>query len=449
MKKNLLILLILSGLILGVGFAFLPVKISLLLLAGIIAVVVLLMDYQRVTYVVGLYPILYALTLNSPIASIWDELLIIFCIMVWFFKWFVHRKESPYNWTPIEFPMIAMFVIGFFLLYTSEPPLSLALDGLRAVVEYMLFFFIVVQLLRSETGAKRLIYVLVFSGAYMGFVGIYQYFTNVETPAGWMDKVEIKSAPRVFSIIGNPNALGALMVLLIPLALSLVLSEPKWIKKIVFAVSAASMTLCLVFTGSRSSWIGFAAALIIYSILSKNTKILVGLAVSAALVYATVPSVQERIGYMLTDEYIKSSNRDGRIIRWARAIKVFYEYPWFGIGLGRFGGAVASINKVRGTFYIDNYYLKILVEMGIFGFIAFINLLYNSLVWPLRAIGKVKDGISKGIVQSGFSALCGVLVTNVVLNNFDAPSVATYYWVVVAVIVYLGFVNKNADKKVL
>ena len=54
-----------------------------------------------------------------------------------------------------------------------------------------------------------------------------------------------------------------------------------------------------------------------------------------------------------------------------------------GFGLGRFGGAVAMQNQVIeesetfSYFYMDNYYLKTLVEMGYIGLFFYLLLLFG------------------------------------------------------------------------
>ncbi|MHB8062556.1 MAG: O-antigen ligase family protein, partial [Ruminiclostridium sp.] len=194
---------------------------------------------------------------------------------------------------------------------------------------------------------------------------------------------------------------------------------------------------------SRSSWIALSCAIIIYGILSKNYRLIVALAVAAILAYSFVSSVQDRINYMLDPAYIASSFKGGRFARWPKALELFYNNLLFGVGFGQFGGSVATINKLRGAFYVDNYYIKSAVEMGIFGLGTFLIAVYNGVIWSLRAAHRVEDNVSKGIIQSGFGAMIGILITNIVLNNFDAPSVTTYFWTIAAVCVYLGYVNKR------
>lgn len=437
-------LFVFSAVLLCAAAYILP-KTAVIGIVGLLVLILILRNFERAVYLVGIYPILYFIAVSTDIGSlgsIWDELLIIFCIAVWFYRWIVDRRDFSFGWSPIDFSMIMFFFICIvlFLLVSFD---RLGLDGLRAVIEYMLFFFIVVKLLRSEDGAKNLIKIMIFTGMFMSVYGIYQYIAKVETPAYWVDKVEVSSGPRVFSIVGSPNVLGCLLAMLIPLAVSFVFTEKHVIQKLLYTLATGLMGICILLTGSRSSWIALSLALIIYALLSKNYKLIAGVVLAGILAYIFVPSVQGRINYLFDPEYIVSSFRGGRFERWPKALELFYNNILFGVGFGQFGGSVATINNVKGAFYVDNYYIKAAVEMGIFGLAGFFVLLYNGVVWPLRATKRVTDKVSLGIIQSGFGAMVGILVTNVVLNNFDAPSVTTYFWTIAAVCVFLGYVKKG------
>ena len=108
-----------------------------------------------------------------------------------------------------------------------------------------------------------------------------------------------------------------------------------------------------------------------------------------------------------------------------------------GFGLGRFGGAVAMQNKVIeetkdfSYFYMDNYYLKTLVEMGYLGLAFFILLLFGLVLWSLRSIGRT--GYTKGdrtrvLAVSMFAGMCGVLVHCYFENIFEVPYMMAYFW---------------------
>ena len=108
-----------------------------------------------------------------------------------------------------------------------------------------------------------------------------------------------------------------------------------------------------------------------------------------------IPSIASRIPYMFTADYMEASQRAGRMVRWETGLNLLHESnSWLGFGLGRFGGAVAMQNKIIEEtdtfeyFYMDNYYLKTLVEMGYLGLIFFIILLIGMILGCLRAIGR-------------------------------------------------------------
>lgn len=426
------------------GCFFLP-KLAVVGIIGLLAAIFILRNFERAVYLVGLYPILYYVAVKTDVASIaslWDELLIVFCVGVWFYRWIVDRRDFSFNWTPVDFGIILFFFVSL-VLFVLAPIDEISFAGLRSNIEYLMFFFIVVKLLRSENGAKNLIKAMIFTGMYMSVIGIYQVIAKVATPAYWTDKVEVASSPRAFSIVGNPNVLGCLLAMLIPLAISLVFSEKDLLQKLLYTFATGLMGICLLLTGSRSSWIAVGCAIIIYALLSKKYKLIIALVIVAVLAYTLVPNVQRRIDYLLDPAFIVSSLTGGRFVKWSKALDMFYDNTLFGVGFGRFGGAVATTYKIRGSFYVDNYYIKAAVEMGIFGLVAFLIALYNGVLWPLRAITKIEDKVSKGIVQSGFGAMIGILITNIVLNNFDAPSVTTYFWTISGVCVYLGYVKKG------
>lgn len=430
------------------GLAYILPKLVVIGIVALLVLVFILRNFERAAYLVAIYPFLFflaGLTNISSLASTWDELLIIFCVGVWFYRWIVDRKDFNFAWTPIDFSLIIFFIVCIALYVIASIDKFGGLDGLRAVIEYMFFFFIVVKLLRSEEGAKNVIKLMIGTGVIMSLHGIYQYVAKVETPAYWTDKVEVSSGPRVFSFVQSPNVLGCLLSMILPLAISLIFSEKAVIKKLIYTAASGLIGVALLLTGSRSSWIALGCALIIYAILSKRYYLIIGFFVAAILAYSLVPSVQARIDYMLDPAYIVSSFKGGRFARWPKAMELFYNNLLFGVGFGQFGGSVATINKVRGAFYVDNYYIKAAVEMGIFGLVTFLVALYNGVVWSLRASYKVEDKVSKGLIQSGFGAMVGILVTNVVLNNFDAPSVTTYFWTIAAVCVFLGFVKKGPN----
>jgi O-antigen ligase len=214
------------------------------------------------------------------------------------------------------------------------------------------------------------------------------------------------------------------------------------------------MLASLVFTSSRGAWIGFAVAFLVYVLLNDKRLIVPGV-VAMVLVIVLVPSVGNRITYMLSPEYIESSLKGGRLVRWLTGIRILEFYPVWGLGLGHFGGAVAMNHEmstivdtnVVQTFYMDNYYLKTAVESGLVGLAAFVMLMYQVIINGLRVV-KLTEGDSFHQISCGILAgLTGVIVHNFVENVFEVPLMTTVFWVFVGVLMAVWYSKKHGIKK--
>lgn len=396
-----------------------------------------LIRFPNISYIVALYVfidyILRDVLQLSAYAGYWDELILVAAAGIWLVKLIANGGDYIDRRTPLDIPLAFFFIVGLFLLIVNSPDLGISIEGLRAVAQYMLWFFLVIRLVDSKRTAKNVYTILVLSGTVLAIHGILQYIIGVEMPASWLDLAEAGVRTRAFSIIGSPNILGSMMLLLSPMALSLFYAEKDLLRKVFFLGSSFAMGLCLIFTLSRGAWLGMAAVAVVF-ILQKDKRLFVPLIVVALLAFLLVPSVGDRISYMLSDKYVASSFRGGRLGRWTEGFEMFKNNLLFGVGLGHFGGAVAKNNNIPGTFYMDNYYLKTAVEMGITGLLAFLVLVYNVIIWCYRKTRKITDSFSIHLSQGAFAGLCGVLVHNLVENVFEEPMMSTYFWIITALV---------------
>ncbi len=392
-------------------------------------------------YLAGIYVFLdYIFRLflrRTAFSGYWDELLLAAAVLFWVYNWLAYRGEKAYTPTPLDFPLVLFFGFGIFLLIAAAPNMRIGIEGLRAVMEYMLWFFLIAQLLRSETGAIRLLILMVLAGTALGLHGIYQYASGTPMPSNWIDTAESGIRTRAFSIIGSPNILGSLMLILIPISLSFVLAEKSIVKKLCYLASTGIMLLCLVLTFSRSAWLGIAFAMLIFFLMKDNRKYLPLIVLAAAFVIL-FPPVWDRISYMLSGDYIMSSIKGGRLLRWPIGLRMVAENPVFGVGLGQFGGAVAMNNNIPGTFYMDNYFLKTAVEMGLTGLAAFVLLIYNAVIWSYRVMRNITDKYMKRIAQGLFVSIAGLIIPNFFENVFEVPMMVVYFWLMAAVMMFLG-----------
>jgi O-antigen ligase len=252
------------------------------------------------------------------------------------------------------------------------------------------------------------------------------------------------------------------MVLTAPPAAAMAYYCKKVLTKLMFLGITGAMCLCLLFTFSRGAWVGMVVAVIIFALyMDRRLLGILGAVMAAALIF--MPSITSRLTYLFTSDYAEASAVGGRALRWVTGRLLLTESnPWTGFGLGRFGGAVAMNNKLLeeteefSYFYMDNYYLKTMVEMGYIGIIIFLILLAGLLVWGLRAVYRSGSELAEGtdplagaagnykaIAAGIFSGLCGVLVHCYFENIFEEPYMMAYFWGLAAMLMYLGFFKEE------
>ena len=296
--------------------------------------------------------------------------------------------------------------------------------------------------------------------------GIYQYIIAVPIPAGWVSQTEMGVRTRVFSLTGSPNIFGSLLVMGAPLAASGMCYWKKPILKFLSLCATGAICLCLLFTFSKGAWLGIVLAVILFALfLDKRLLGVMGAAIAGVLM--AVPSVTNRITYLFTSDYAEASAVGGRSLRWETGWNLLHDNnPWLGFGLGRFGGAVAMNNQVLDEteefsyFYMDNYYLKTMVEMGYIGIIFFVILLAGLLIWGIRAVYQSDGGLTRNLrvdplfrnegnirvlAVAIFSGLMGVLLHCYFENIFEEPYMMTYFWGLAAALMYAGFFRKKEE----
>ncbi len=452
-NKNIL-LIVLLGLALGFGCGTLGPVAALALVGAVIALGIVLCRYELSVLVIAGFGIIDALlrAFGGGLGSVWDELFLIFLVMLWFYKWIRDRNDDGFKTSPMDIPLFIFIGAMIVCLIINSPDFKVALEGFRAIVQYMLWYFVVIQLLRGEKDAKTVTAFFVLVVGVLALHGIYQYIIGVEMPSGWVDQNEAGVRTRVYSIFTSPNVFGSLLTLAAPMAISLALAAKNGKGRLLYAIIALCITASLVFTSSRGAWIGFAVAIGIY-VLMKDKRLIIPCVLGALLVFIAVPSVGNRISYMLSPEYIESSLKGGRLVRWLTGIEIVKDFPVFGVGLGHFGGAVAMNNEMRllvdtktiDTFYMDNYMLKTAVESGLVGFAAFMALMYSVVINGFRTMKISATKLSKELSTGITAGLCGVITHNLVENIFEVPMMTSLFWMFTAVVMSIWYYQYKAD----
>lgn len=384
----------------------------------------------------------------SAVASIWDEVLILFGFVWILFRRIHTRKPLRSALSAVDLSISFYLVVGLLLLLYIAPAPSVNFLGFRASMQYLLLFFLVTRLIRDDRDFQMMYGTMLAIAMVIALHGVWQFVVGVEIPTEWTDAAEGAVRTRVFSIFSNPNILGAYMLMFAPMAIGRAYASETAAEKIFFWICGIVMCLACLFTMSRGAWMALAVAAVVFALLVDRK--LLALMLVAGVFACFLPFVRSRIGYLFTAEFAASNAKGGRGKRWSTAIGYLKaNNVWLGMGYGMYGGAVAAQNPVYpwiDYMYVDNYYVKILTENGIIGLSAFL-LTLCGLIWNgLRACARTVKSRMNPLCAGMLAGLIGVLVQSFFECIWEEPYMMALFFAIAGMLIYAGFLSKPQKK---
>lgn len=317
--------------------------------------------------------------------------------------------------------------------------LPAAILGIFLDLRYIVFFLLIYMLSKYQHSLeRRWLWVVLAGGIIVSVFAVLQYtvlphdiLTHVGYSAATIDPVEtINDTPgyvRVFSFLRGPNALGAYLVVISTL---LVVLRRWWARRLVWALALSVSLGALLFSFSRSAWIGTAVALGVIVVLHLRTKRqwyyalglgVVGLIILMGLYGVTRHNiaVQNTLYHTSDASTARTSSNSQRLLAWRTAAKAVIRQP-FGNGVGSAGPASVHNTKAP-TKISENYYLQVAQETGWAGFLVYAMLLIAVAVtlWRQR-----DDTLSRAL----FASLLGLLVVSLFSHAWSDESLAFTWW---------------------
>lgn len=234
-----------------------------------------------------------------------------------------------------------------------------------------------------------------------------------------------KNYVRIQSTLRGVNPYGAYLVVITALLTALIIRLRRHWQEIVLLVASL---ITLIYTFSRSAWIGAALAIgIIIVIGLYRTKpfssalalgVVVILIVGGLVLANHSTRLQNIIYHTQTNSAVKTSSDEGHLSGLKAGLKDIYHQP-LGGGVGTAGPA--SVYNPKRTRIAENYYIQIGQETGIIGLGLFlaINILVGYRLWQRR-----NQALALGL----FASLLGLAVVNMLSHAWADPTLAYLWW---------------------
>jgi hypothetical protein len=305
--------------------------------------------------------------------------------------------------------------------------------------------------------SRTLITLILGVSGVVALLGVIQYFlpSDILTHVGYSIERGVRpnffidnkaGFPRIMSTLREPNALGAYLI--IPMALTvLVWAKVKERKhKIVLIALFALYGLALLWTFSRSAWIGAVIAVILVLTWNYRAALLrfvqrfwfvcliavLGLG-AVAYTQRNTSFVKGYISHTSNDKDIDSNQYHYLFVK--QGIEGIIDQP---LGHGPGTAGLASIQNPKGSFLTENYYVQIGYEVGVVGLLLFVAL--NALIYV--GLWRTRHTALGAMLLATFWSY---VLTNMLLHTWSNEAVACQWWLLAGLV--LGVQATHASQR--
>jgi len=328
--------------------------------------------------------------------------------------------------TLIDWGIVFLFLAGV-ISTASSFFLKESIYGLFKLAIYFVCYWNFVILTGIKNWNRYLFFAVMCATAWIIIGAMEQALFGAKSLATWQDP-QLSFADRinrVYGTLGNPNLLGAYLLLTWPLFMLNGLRQWKcrkgWLN-IFFAAILILLEICLIFqTGSRGAWLALAGQLFLLLIFCgcfvswRWSLSLGGLALTGVIAFfLKKPNFLHRLLSVFSSH--DNSSNSFRMHVWDACLHMFAENAFFGVGVGSksfyeaYGIYMDSGYRSLGAY---NLFLEIAVEMGMLGLMALFFLILSVMYQAYRQIKKHQiEGVCLSICLTGvlLSGLFDIIV---------------------------------------
>lgn len=373
------------------------------------------------------------------------------------------------------------WLLGFFFIALS----SLLLNwyspivwtiGLRQVLRFVTLFFVIQWLEVDRLFVRHL---FVFGASIIGFEAVVAF---IQYAAGgrldlWLffsDTITLghraivggleqfwEPGTRVFATMGRYDQLGSALMIGVIMIFACICSRTKSIHA--HSVFFVLLMFALILTESRASWLAALAGILVIGVgLHRDRRVLVSFGVLCAFIFVylgmfalthdRVLSITEKPRQSFAERMIEgvslrawreSYEGYGRFFFMVNTMRVvFPSSPFFGFGPGRYGGGAAAglvhtdvydrlhlpfgIQNTHGQ--IDNNWLSLLGEFGLFGMIAWFGIYISLLRMAIFVRARTDDAFMRVLTEGFIGIVCGIALLGFFGPYFEFRTLMSYFW---------------------
>lgn len=307
---------------------------------------------------------------------------------------FLVFKRENYKKTKLEIWMILFFIFIFYTSNISFFALDFFSSFKSSISQLRFIFFIILLSLMSENEntIKKFTSMMLILVSFVCLDVIYQYFSGYDIfgiHAG--DRDPLTDPDRLSGPFGEELIVGSYIYLIsIPIISNLFYNfyEKTLFDKSICIFFSALVFFTILLSGERMAFILFLASLLAIILINFSKKDIAKFFFTIFVLIILMFNLNSSVNNRLSNFYgeIKNFKNANHFRLFSSAISIWSENKLFGVGLKNFRVVCdeKNYNKITKENYLcsthpHNFYLELLVETGIIGFLIFLLFLIGLL----------------------------------------------------------------------
>ena len=335
-------------------------------------------------------------------------------------------KRTSFRFTaPLTFPFLLIFLWASIGIFFAVDKANTIHDLYAHFIKYVAMYYLIVNIFDSRVRLNALAWTIILSTASFCIWGVSYFYLFLGHPIGHQLGVEVfKEIPT--------NIIGIVTVFGILLSLQMLSLESRTQHKIAIIFMLALMVLATLLTQTRSTFLALFCVLVILSL--RNRRMLI--VIVAIVMLISILPIKNRL---TPSAILDKLGKDPRISISYTYIEVIKEFPVHGIGFGLQSYADIDFlkkyhNQVDPSKRSDvivqaphNFFIDILVRLGVIGLVLYLYLLYKTLMITINLAIDRKNGF---IREWGFTLFCAFiasLIQGMFENVHTGPPAIVFY----------------------
>ncbi len=350
--------------------------------------------------------------------------------LVAFLSWKVRSDLNVRTQTSLNKPIIFFMCSVVLALIMHKVTLGIMnmelITGAKDILLAPILFFITLNSVRDRKGILLTLGATILPLLYMFRV----FFAQHRAIASYHYDHDLRIS-GTFSMLGS-NEIAAFYAAFTLILITLFYFNKSTKVRVILGVCIFLNLYSLLYSYSRGSYLSFLLG--ITAIIWHTRKKMVFLLIPSVFIFGGVmlnflpASVQERFGTIAVEDGEKrDESAESRFVFWALAYEQFLESPIIGQGYLTF------VERNPAKLDTHNFYLKLLAEHGIIGFIIFLVIIWRALKVGRNLYDESDDPIYKALGIGFFGVVASFILGNMFGDRFTHYPLSAYFYVYLAI----------------